>query len=126
MILFWLIIGAFLRAVWHISLFKPKYGCVPQWEYPFNIKRPPLDSMHVYGGLFTLWYIFIILLQPDIIWLHFFNSTSSVMVFSAHLVLYWFFFFYWFNIFYHIILIKRGYRNWNYLFYEFKLLKTKL
>lgn len=124
-LLFWLIVGALFRAVWHISMFKPKYSWIPQWDYPLNIKRPPLDSMHTYGGLFALWYIFIFLLQPHILWIPLMRPAVSVLEFTASLTFYWLFFFYCFNIFYHIILIKRGYRDWNYLLL-LKLFKTKL
>lgn len=107
-----LIIGALLRACWHISKFRPQMSWIPIWDYPFGIKRPPLDAFHVYGGLFALWMIFVILLQPN--WI-LFAFTDYWLLITVHLVLYWVVFFYFFSAFYHVILMKPGYRQWEYL-----------
>ena len=50
-----LTIGGILRAMNHIAIFRPALSWVPQWKYPFGIPRPPMDSEHIYGGLFFVW-----------------------------------------------------------------------
>lgn len=112
-LLIWLVIGALLRACWHISKFRPQMSWIPEWDYPFGIKRPPLDSFHIYGGLFTLWMITVFFIKPDVITINF--TTSYLLLLASHVTAYWVIFFWYFSLFYHVILIKPGYRQWSYL-----------
>jgi len=56
-VLLWLALLGMLRAMHEISKFRPDWSWLPQWDYPFGIMIPPLDSYHVYGGLFILFVI---------------------------------------------------------------------
>ena len=52
-LLFLSLLGMF-RAMHEISKFRIEWSWLPRWGYPFGLTSPPLDSYHVYGGLFVL------------------------------------------------------------------------
>lgn len=53
-IILFLAVLAMFRAMHEISKFRIDRSWLPSWGYPFGITSPPLDSYHVFGGLFVL------------------------------------------------------------------------
>jgi len=85
----------------------------PLYDLPFN-----LDPMHASGGLFTLLIALLIVIssQPSYRtrWVMFRIRYVTLQV-TLHICIYWFSFYYLRNIFYHIILRKPEFIEWEYL-----------
>lgn len=121
-ILFLAVLGM-LRAAHEISKFRINMSWLPSWDYPFGITTPPLDSYHVYGGLFVLVLIAGLRLKlrvSNII----VNTESglkkagvntwwqSVIIVLGEMYLCYF----WvFDLFYHGLFMKPEYYQWEYI-----------
>lgn len=131
-LLFLALLGMF-RAMHEISKFRIDRSWLPSWGYPFGITSPPLDSYHVYGGLFVLALIaglrmklrdtrepynvnrknklgdYVGITQVGMGQEKFWQSALIVLI-EMYAV-----YFYVFNWFYHVIFMLPEFREWQYV-----------
>ena len=108
-----LILLTVLSAFRDLIIFGAERTWIPVWDLPFN-----LDAMHSSGGLFTLLIALLIAVvsQPRyrtrMIIYRIKNKFLNVVL---HIIAYWFLFYWLRNIFYHILLRKPEFMEWEYL-----------
>ncbi len=108
-----LILMSMLSAFRDLIIFGANRTWSPVWELPFN-----LDTMHSSGGLFTLLIALLIVIvsQPKyrtrMVMFHIKNVTLNL---TLHICIYWFAFYWLRNIFYHVLLRKPEFIEWEYL-----------
>lgn len=105
-----------VRATHEIAKFRPNYSWLPQWVYPFGITSPPLDSYHVYGGLFVLVLLFGLKTTTRSQTLKWYEGASLIVV--EFLVYFWVF-----DLFYHGIFMKPEFMDWSYVVPFYKLIE---
>jgi len=113
-IILFLAVLAIFRAMHEISKFRIDRSWLPSWDYPFGIKAPPLDSYHVYGGLFVLVLIAGLRLKLRIIGQSVNTWWQSVLIVIVEMYLIYFWIFDWF---YHVIFMKPEFMEWKYIFF---------
>ena len=104
-----LTLGGILRAVHHIAIYRYDKSWLPQWDYLFGIRRPPLNSSHIYAGLFIVWMLYVFIKTSN--WRLFVWNDWDLLI---HIVIYFLYFFYIFSLYFHVFLIKKEYRDWSY------------
>ena len=114
-ILLFLALLGMLRAMHEIAKFRPDWSWLPQWGYPFGITTPPLDSYHVYGGLFAITIIagFRLKLKQEVsnpFW------VALIIIAVEYLIFFWVF-----TLFYHGLFMKVEFMQWDYIIPLFKL-----
>lgn len=127
-ILLFLALLGVLRAAHEISKFRAQMSWLPEWDYPFGLTTPPLDSYHFFGGLFVL-----ILIAGLRLKLRFSNiivnnkndkgdyiglSRSGVNTWwqSALIIcVQYLFYFYVFDWFYHVLFMKAEFMQFEYV-----------
>ena len=115
-ILLWLALLGMLRAMHEIAKFRSDWSWLPQWDYPFGLTTPPLDSYHVYGGLFAIIIIagFRLKLKQQIVnpfW------VTLIIIAAEYLIFFWVF-----TLFYHGLFMKVEFMQWDYIIPLYKLL----
>ena len=112
-ILLFLALLGMLRAMHEIAKFRPDWSWLPQWGYPFGVTTPPLDSYHVFGGLFAITIIagFRLKLRP---YLRAIKQDSflltSIIIAVEYLIFFWVF-----TLFYHGLFMKAEFMQWDYI-----------
>jgi len=126
-ILLFLVLIAMLRATHEISKFRPQRSWLPEWNYPFGITSPPLDSYHFYGGLFVLIIIAGLRLNLRVsnIIVNRKKDGDYVGIAEAGINTFWQsvliifveynFFFWMFDWFYHVIFMMPEFVQWEYV-----------
>ena len=108
-----LILIDMLSAFRDLIIFGADRTWIPLWDLPFN-----LDAMHASGGLFTLLLALLIWFSTQLKyrtrWIMFRTHWTWFDVVS-HIAIYWVTFYWLRNIFYHILLRKPEFIEWNYL-----------
>lgn len=115
-VLLFLTLLSAMRAMHEISKFRYNWSWLPRWDYPFGITSPPFDSYHFYGGLFILTIIAGYRLQLRKVIDKWYESIVIVIVEYV-------FFFWVFNLFYHVIFMKAGFMQWEYVIPLMKFLE---
>ena len=108
-----LILMDLLSAFRDLIIFGANRTWIPLWDTGYN-----LDAMHFSGGLFTLLMAFLIAIssQPKYRTRYRIFSTKSILFNTvSHICIYWFAFYWLRNIFYHIVLRKPEFIEWEYL-----------
>lgn len=108
-----LILQTGLSAFRDLIIFGAHRTWIPLWDLPLN-----LDPMHASGGLFTLLtaLLIVIISKPEYrTRLVIFRTKSGIFNAASHICIYWFLFYWIRNIFYHIILRKPEFIDWEYL-----------
>jgi len=127
-LLFLSLLGMF-RAMHEISKFRIEWSWLPSWGYPFGLTSPPLDSYHVYGGLFVLTLIAGLRLKlrnsnlivnrknalGDYIGLTQVGVNSWWQALIIVIVEMYAAYFYVFDWFYHVIFMLPEFRQWEYV-----------
>ena len=113
MIWFIIILMTVLSAFRDLIIFGRHRTWIPLWEGGYN-----LDAMHASGGLFTLLLAVLIafIINPKYrTRLMIFRTNWNWFNVVSHISIYWFAFYYIRNIFYHILLRKVEFMEWEYL-----------
>ena len=114
-ILLFLALLGMLRAMHEIAKFRADWSWLPQWDYPFGLTTPPLDSYHVYGGLFAITIIagFRLKLKQEVVnpfW------VALIIIAVEYLIFFWVF-----TLFYHGLFMKAEFMQWDYIIPLYKM-----
>ena len=113
MIWFVLISMSMLSAFRDLIIFGADRTWIPLWDAGYN-----LDAMHFSGGLFTLLLGALIGFTSNLRyrtrWIMFRTKCTWFNI-ASHICIYWFAFYWLRNIFYHILLRKPEFMEWEYL-----------
>ena len=120
-VLLWLALLGMLRAMHEIAKFRADWSWLPQWDYPFGIMTPPLDSYHVYGGLFAITIIAGFRLQLRDAYRYGVLIVTPFWVALIIIAVEYLIFFWVFTLFYHGLFMKAEFMQWDYIIPLYKL-----
>ncbi len=115
MAVIWIILTllTMLSAFRDLIIFRKEVIWIPLWDGGYN-----LDAMHASGGLFTLLLALLIALIMNPKYrtrLMMFRLRYKLLTVALHIGIYWIGFYWLRNIFYHILLRKPEFMEWEYL-----------